>query len=83
MALSIKNPRTEALARELSRESGESVTEAITQPLEDRLARLRELRKANGRRAQITMILAMIDAIPEVDRRPADEILGYDQDGLP
>jgi antitoxin VapB len=36
MALSIKNPETERLARELARVTGESLTEAVTEALRDR-----------------------------------------------
>lgn len=39
MALSIKNPETERLARELANVTGESLTEAVTQALRDRLVR--------------------------------------------
>lgn len=38
MALSIKNPETERLARELAAETGESVTTAVTRSLQERLA---------------------------------------------
>jgi len=39
MPLSIKNPETEQLAREISKETGESLTDAITIALRDRLQR--------------------------------------------
>lgn len=41
MALSIRNPKTEKLARELAAESGGTITQAITHALEERLKRLR------------------------------------------
>ena len=41
MALSIKNPKAEKLARELAAESGESITQAITCALEERLEQIR------------------------------------------
>lgn len=40
MALNIKNPETEKLARRLSRLTGESKTTAITEALRERLERL-------------------------------------------
>ena len=40
MALSIRNPRAEKLAREVAAESKESLTQAIIHALEDRLERL-------------------------------------------
>ena len=41
MALSIRNPRAEKLAREVAAESGENLTEAIIHALEERLERLK------------------------------------------
>ena len=41
MALSIRNPKAEKLAREIAAESGETITQAITLALEERLQRLR------------------------------------------
>jgi antitoxin VapB len=40
-ALNIKNDETYALARELADETGESLTEAVTTAVRERLARLR------------------------------------------
>lgn len=42
MALNIKNERTQKLARELAKLTGESVTGAITESLRERLDRVRE-----------------------------------------
>ncbi|MDQ4043975.1 MAG: type II toxin-antitoxin system VapB family antitoxin, partial [Chloroflexota bacterium] len=39
MALSIKNPEAERLARELARTTGESLTQAVTAALRERLVR--------------------------------------------
>ncbi len=41
MALSIKNEETERLARQVARETGESLTEAIQKALQERWERLR------------------------------------------
>ena len=41
MALSIRNPRAEQLAREVAAESGETLTQAIIQALDEHLQRLR------------------------------------------
>ena len=40
MALNIKNPAAEKLAREVAGQTGESLTEAIQRSLEERLERL-------------------------------------------
>lgn len=41
MAMSIRNPRAEALAREAARRSGETMTDAIIRALEEYVAKLR------------------------------------------
>jgi antitoxin VapB len=41
MSMNIKNPRAHLLARELARLTGESVTEAVTIAVEERLERVR------------------------------------------
>ncbi len=83
MALSIRNPETEKLARQVSRLTGETLTEAIGKSLWERLQRLKRNRKNRNLRRDIDKILARVDALPELDTRTADEIVGYDQNGLP
>ncbi len=83
MALSIKNPEAEKLAREISKETGESLTAAITNALRDRLQRLRGRRHAKSLAQEVDDILHRVDALPTLDDRPDDEILGYDPQGLP
>jgi antitoxin VapB len=84
MALSIKNPETERLARELARATGESLTEAVTVALRDRL--LRETGHGGDCaqvRAEIRRIQERIAELPVLDERAPDEIIGYDEHGLP
>lgn len=83
MPISIKNPETEKLAREISRETGESLTDAITNSLRDRLQRLRGRRHAENLVQEVDDILRRVDALPTLDNRNADEILGYDAQGVP
>lgn len=45
MALNIKNPRTEALVKELAARTGESQTAAITEAVKERLRRLQAPRR--------------------------------------
>jgi antitoxin VapB len=47
MALSIKTDEADRLARELSRLTGETMTEAVTRALAERLERLRRARDAD------------------------------------
>lgn len=83
MALSIKNPRAEKLARQVAAESGENLTEAIIHALEERLERLKGRRTATDVTEEIMRISSRCKALPEKDRRSSDEILGYDERGLP
>jgi antitoxin VapB len=82
MALSIKNVEAERLARELARERGTTVTRAITAALEDALRRTRGRRVAPSIRDAVLEISERCAALPDLDTRPADEILGYDERGI-
>ena len=83
MALSIRNEETEKLAREVARETGESITEAIHVALEERLLRLSGRRVVPDLAAEILRIGARCAALPDRDTRSPDEILGYGPDGEP
>ncbi len=83
MAMSIKNKTAERLARQLARETGESLTEAIQRSLQERLERIKKQRHRKVLVEKLGEILRRVDALPELDSRPEDEILGYDQHGLP
>ncbi len=79
MALSIKSDRADQLARELAALTGESITDTIITSLEHRLADERRRR----RHRSINDILAIAHSLPVLDNRTADEIIGYDENGLP
>ncbi len=83
MPLSIKNEATESLARRVARETGESLTEAIQTALQERWERLRQKRRGHLVADQIQDILRRVDTLPRKDSRPEDEILGYDEHGIP
>jgi antitoxin VapB len=85
MALSIRDPETDRLARELAGLTGETMTQAIRKALEERLARQRRARAADlaQRRAAAMATLERIWAVPALDNRSPDEIIGYDEHGLP
>jgi antitoxin VapB len=83
MALSIRNPRAEKLARQVAAESGENLTTAIIRALEERLERLKGRRTATDLAGDIMKISLRCRALPEKDQRSLDEILGYDESGVP
>jgi antitoxin VapB len=82
MALSIRNPRAEQLAKEVAAETGENLTEAIIHALEDRLQRLRARSKIPSLFEEIMKISKRCGQLPDQDSRTAEEILGYDQNGV-
>jgi antitoxin VapB len=81
MALSIKNPETEALAQEVARQTGESLTQAVTVALKERLVRLSGQRQRPDLEASLLEIARRCSALPDCDERSPDEILGYGDRG--
>ncbi|HEV2398445.1 MAG TPA: type II toxin-antitoxin system VapB family antitoxin [Candidatus Sulfotelmatobacter sp.] len=81
--MSIKSLDVERLARELAAKTGESLTGAIQTALEERLDRLKKIKKDPLIRAQLEEILRRVDQLPILDQRSPDEIVGYDENGLP
>lgn len=81
MALNIKDPVTDRLARELAALTGESITLALRRALEQRLKV--ERRKAIRSNRDLTGIIERGRARAILDDRPEAEILGLDDDGLP
>ena len=83
MALSIKNPEADRLARELAKATGEGLTEAVVQSLRERLFRVQGRRRSPGLREELRSIRQRCSTLPVLDPREPDQILGYDTDGLP
>ena len=83
MALSIKHPEADRLARRLAKRTGEGLTEAILKAIQERLER--EERKASPRsvKDELTAIQQRLARLPVLDNRSPDEIIGYDENGLP
>ena len=84
MALSIKDPEADRLARELAEATGESLTEAVTNALRERLRIVRpDTRTPEQFAADVNAIVEQYSRLAVVDDRSADEIIGYDERGLP
>jgi len=84
MALSIKDPEADRLARAVAARTGETLTQAVINALRDRLAR--EERKdhdVDSRVADAMEVGRHYVSQPLRDDRTAEEILGYDERGLP
>jgi antitoxin VapB len=83
MALSIQNKKAEKLAREVASQSGETITQAITRASEERLERMRGRRTAADTTVEILKIARRRSQLPDKDARIPEEILGYDDIGVP
>jgi antitoxin VapB len=84
MPLSIKAPEADRLARELADTTGETITDAVIVAMRERLER--EKRKREDKTALLAEIRAIADhcaSLPILDTRTEDEILGYDENGIP
>ncbi|MEE9472251.1 MAG: type II toxin-antitoxin system VapB family antitoxin [Gemmatimonadota bacterium] len=83
MTLSIKNPEADRLARRLAEATGESLTDAVIRALRDRLERIQGRRLAAGLSDEIARMQERIAGLPHLDDRSDDEIVGYDDRGVP
>ena len=84
MPISIKREDTVRLARDLKQQTGKPMACVIHEVLEDRLQRLNQGGRDPERRlAEMRAISRRIAKLPERDPRAADEIISYDEDGLP
>lgn len=83
MALNIKDPETDRLVRSLADATGETITEAVATAVRERLDRVRGNHAGRGIADSIAQIAERCSALPVIDDRTPDEILGYDTHGLP
>jgi antitoxin VapB len=84
MPISIKAPEADRLARQLTAVTGETITDAVIVAMRERLAR--EERKQQNSDALLEEIRAISHhcaSLPVLDTRTDDEILGYDENGIP
>ena len=83
MALSVKDPEADRLAREVAARTGETLTTAVVVALRERLARLRGRPRRRRLRDELRDIAQRCAQLPTLDDGSAEEILVYDQQGLP
>jgi len=82
MALNIKDPEVDRLARELASRTGLSITKAVRKALDEQL-------KREGRKSDVSLAEELLEIGRRASRLPVysteteDEILGYDEDGIP
>lgn len=83
MALSLKDPETDRLARAVAALTGETLTDAVRHALAERLERERLRRGQPGDLAARLHDLAReCAALPDYDTRTPEEIVGYDETGM-
>ena len=83
MALNIRNQETEKLAEAIAAMTGETKTQAVTEALKERLETLKRRRQRRSVADRLDEIAKHCAALPVLDKRSPDEILGYDEHGLP
>jgi antitoxin VapB len=79
MALSVKDPEADRLAREVAARTGETLTTAVVVALRERLVRLRGRTRRQRLRDDLRDIARRCAQLPTLDDRSAEEILAYDQ----
>lgn len=83
MAVLIKDDEADTLIRMLARRTGASMTDAVKHAVREQLKRVPLTREEVAeRRKKLDAIIAAFDAMPTLDHRSPDEIIGYNKDGL-
>jgi antitoxin VapB len=82
MAILIKDPEAEAAVRKLAAATGRTLTETVKLSVQKELAALKPAKKEVDHEA-LDALLKRIRSYPVTDTRTADEIVGYDENGLP
>ncbi|HUN13199.1 MAG TPA: type II toxin-antitoxin system VapB family antitoxin [Rhabdaerophilum sp.] len=81
MGMNIKNPRVEQLAKKLAEETGQNITAAVEQALQNELSRLRRNDDFETRKARVEAILRRSG--PTAPGLTSDHSDLYDEVGLP
>ncbi len=83
MALSFKNPEVERVARELAKVTGESMTEAISKALKQRLEKETGRKQSATISDEVRRMLSRVAWLRRKNHRSDDELIGYDKHGIP
>ena len=83
MPLNIKDPETHALAKRLARLTGESLTRAVKLAIRQRLAQVEKAQGMTRLADELDDIALHCAGLPRRNQRDAEEIIGYDERGLP
>lgn len=83
MTLHIRHPEADRLARRLAAATGKPLTQVVIEALQDRLQREERRRGFPRLKDEIMAISHRAAALPRQTGRSAEEIVGYDERGLP
>jgi len=84
MSLNIKSEEAHRLAKELARLRRSSLTEVVTTALQQSLRSVGEQPGGvESLLAEVREVQALVAALPDLDDRDADAVVGYDERGLP
>ena len=80
MALHINDPEADKLAKELAEQTGVPMEEAVVKALRSQLEKEREI----ARKVEVVRkISEHFQSLPVLDDRSPDEIIGYNEYGVP
>jgi antitoxin VapB len=83
MVLRIRDPEADRLARELAERTGQPIARIVVETLREKLKRAQGRTAFSRLKDEIMAIGRRTAALPRRTGRAADEILGYDDRGLP
>ena len=83
MPLSIKHPDADKLARRLAEITGQSITAAVLTSLREQLRRETGRDSAHRLGDELRAIGNRCAALPDYDTRNPEEIIGFDEHGIP
>lgn len=81
--VNIKGERARKAISRLAGLTGESLTDAVVIAVEERLERIDRKASREGIADKLMELGRQYSALPDRDTRTVDEILGYDENGLP
>lgn len=83
MPLFIKHPDADRLARQLAKQTGETLTDAIVTALRERIERQSRKRRGRSISEELRLIGKRCAARRVLDDRTPEAIIGYDRHGVP
>ena len=83
MPLNIKDDDTHQLAKKLASLTGESMAKAVKRAIQEKLAQVEKMQGGTALADELDRIALYCAKLPRRDERSSEEIIGYDESGLP